>query len=146
MKYMRRSTGSLVGRHPVGAADVVQDLPGLVHQRVRAGGAQLVCAAEAPDRAQRRQSGVVAGGDVHVAVADKEGGFGVGAEIGQQAVDAGGGRLDRHAGAAAPDQRKGAGGEIVVDDAAAEGVRLVGKTAVRMPSALRAASSSGMPG
>ena len=69
----------------------------------------------------------MAGGDVHVAVAHKEGGFGVRAEVGHQAVDAGGVGFDRHAGPAAPHQRKGPGGKVVVDDAAAEGVRLVGK-------------------
>ena len=108
-------------------ADIIQNVPRLPDQLVRAGGLQLVRAAEAPHRAQGRQAGVVAGGDVHVAVAHKQGGGGVRAQGGHQAVDAGGVGLDRHAGAAAPHQREGPGGEVMVDDATAQGVRLVGK-------------------
>ena len=86
------------------------------------------------------------GGDVYVAVPHKEGGFLFGAQLLHQAVDAGGVGLHRHPGPVAPDGGKGAGGKVVVDDAAAEGVGLVGKDGGLDPAFLQCRQQLGMPG
>ena len=67
------------------------------------------------------------GEDVHVAVAHKKGSGGVCAQLGHQGEQPGGVGLGRYARAVAPHGGKAAGAKVVGNDAAAQGISLVGE-------------------
>ena len=69
----------------------------------------------------------MSGEDVHIAVAHKKGSGGVCAQLGHQGVQPGGVGLGGYARAVAPHGVKAAGAKVVGNDAAAQGIGLVGE-------------------